>query len=235
MLPKSRAVYVVAAGVLVAFVLGKESHAIADATKSVLAFITNDASSPVPVTGSVTGNVTGQVSIVGVPDVAAQQNGPWNVGLIGTPSVNVANPVASVSINNPPGSPVPVTVTAAAPEQVIRLSDSGTSPNWPGVQTLYTVPDGKRLIIKYVSAQGTIDNGKVLIRLEVDAYQNGFFEYFLPLFDQGQLGLSYFTGAEQVMIVAEAGERVSWTCSPSDGNKNGGCEMMVVGTLVNAP
>jgi hypothetical protein len=218
---------------MAAFVMGKESPAIADATKSVLAFITNDNSSPVPVTGSVTGNVTGQVSIVGTPTVAAQQSGPWNVGIAGTPSVTVQNPVNSVTVNNPANSPIPVTLTSSAPEQIVRLHDSGAGPFWPNTNLLYTVPKGKRLMIKFVSAQAIIDNGKMRVVVNVDALQNGFFEHYIPLSDQGQFGLSYFVAAEQVTIVAEAGENVSWTCFPSDPNKQGDCKVLVVGTLVD--
>src|SRR5260370_668311 len=45
--------------------------------------VVNTPSQPVPVTGTVTGTVTGNVQ--------AQQSGAWNVGITGTPSVNIAN------------------------------------------------------------------------------------------------------------------------------------------------
>jgi hypothetical protein len=55
--------------------------------------------SPVPVTGSTTVSGT----------VAATQSGSWNVGITGTPKVNVTNsataPVLSLNVNDPGRTP----------------------------------------------------------------------------------------------------------------------------------
>src|SRR5712692_1729658 len=61
------------------------------AASSILSvFVTNTASTPVPVTGNVGVNGTPNVNVANTPAVNAQQSGAWNVGINGTPSVGLA-------------------------------------------------------------------------------------------------------------------------------------------------
>jgi hypothetical protein len=99
--------------------------------------VTNDATQPVPVTGSIGADVTGSV--------AASQEGEWTVGITGTPSVQVANDAAA---------PVPITgmvsVAPSVPERV-RIVDSGGTGGKTGNSCEYTVPAGKQLVVETVS------------------------------------------------------------------------------------
>jgi hypothetical protein len=100
---------------------------------------------PVPVTGSTT--VSGAV--------AATQSGAWNVGILGSPNVTVANPS---------GNPVQVRDVNEASQPVAA---PGGSP-FPGgtnfvVLPLYTVPAGKRLVIEYFSGECFLPAGQTAV------------------------------------------------------------------------
>src|SRR5712692_9564395 len=75
-------------------------------------FVTNTASSPVPVTGNVGVSGTPNVNVANTPAVNAQQSGTWNVGINGTPSVQLA-PGTTVGVtggtlnfSNTPSTPI---------------------------------------------------------------------------------------------------------------------------------
>ena len=61
--------------------------------------VTIESPIPLPVTGTVA--VTGSTTVSGT--VAATQSGTWNVGVTGTPNVNVANPATApaLTLDNP--------------------------------------------------------------------------------------------------------------------------------------
>jgi hypothetical protein len=61
-------------------------------TKPVI--VVNPASQPVPVTGT----INGSVNITNTPTVNAQQTGPWNVGIVGIPTVKLDSSNNTVQI-----------------------------------------------------------------------------------------------------------------------------------------
>jgi hypothetical protein len=99
-------------------------HAVADSSKDVV--ISNV---PLPVSGT----------------VAATQSGAWNVGILGSPNVTVANPSGNpVQVRDVNEASQPVAAPGGLPFQ------GGTS---SVLLPLYTVPAGKRLVIEYFSAE----------------------------------------------------------------------------------
>jgi hypothetical protein len=105
---------------------------------------------PLPVTGNLNAAVVGPV--------AAQQSGPWNVGITGTPNVNVANTVRTV--NDPP-QPVEASVDVTIPGGEF----TGTAP-------AFTVPAGKRFVFEDVSGIAFLPTGQKLTQASV-AMPNG--------------------------------------------------------------
>jgi hypothetical protein len=118
---------------------------------------------------------TANVNVTGTPTVNAAQQGAWNVGIVGTPAVNVETPVfiqrlGFIHIN--PGN------------------DVGTTP-------LYTVPDGKRLIVTYLNAEvDTAPGAHVLISLASAQFA---IDHFLTMTDQGEVNATeHFVGGQLV-------------------------------------
>lgn len=98
------------------------------------------------------------VNVVNTPTVLAQQSGAWNVGITGTPTVNLAN--NSVQVNNPATNPVlvrDVDISARQPVQVEGFVSVGIGQSSNG-KVIYTVPVGKRLVVEFVSAEGDVRN-----------------------------------------------------------------------------
>ncbi len=97
---------------------------------------------------------TPNVNVVNSPTVQAQQNGVWNVGVTGTPTVHVANstlgPILVRDVDRPTAQPF---------EQEIDV----TLPNGQGGENAFlSVPLGKLLVIEQVSANGTAPSGQHL-------------------------------------------------------------------------
>lgn len=125
---------IAAAGSL--FVIGSfmSRHAVADSSKDVVI-----ANVPLPVSGT----------------VAATQSGAWNVGILGSPNVTVANPA---------GNPVQVRDVNEASQPVaaangLAFFESAAQVDIP----LYTVPPGKRLVIEYFSGECFMPTGRTAV------------------------------------------------------------------------
>jgi hypothetical protein len=92
-------------------------------------------------------------------NVAATQSGAWNVGIAGTPNVNVAS-LPAVQLSGTPT--VNVATPSGAPLMVVNLSDRGRTPyqattNMPcgngGCNGSFpAVPSGHRLVVEHLSA-----------------------------------------------------------------------------------
>jgi hypothetical protein len=111
--------------------------------------VVNTSSQPVPTTAQGTTTVTGDVNITNTPTVGitpsantvqAQQSGTWNVGINGTPTVNLASgtsvgitgtpnvslvPGTSVQINNTTTNPIPVQNVGGPSSTTTLLLNSG--------------------------------------------------------------------------------------------------------------
>jgi hypothetical protein len=160
--------------------------------------VNNTADNPVPVGGT--------VNVGNTPTVKAQQGGTWAVSLNDTPVVGIdssGNTVKldangnTVQVGNDASHPVPVTMTnSPATHQPVVFS--GLAQMWDygddqdnhvtdRTVSLYTVPQGKRLVIESISADGFSgnDNGFMDVRLEVPQ------RIGLPLTQVGQTGGVY--------------------------------------------
>ena len=109
------------------------------------------------------------VNVINQPSVNAIQSGAWNVGISGTPTVNV---------NNSAGAPMyvrDVDGPDAQPFQAVRLdgrNEGGCGANFC-THNLVTVPDGKRLIITNFHGAVALQPGSPPLAV---AIENGDFE-----------------------------------------------------------
>jgi hypothetical protein len=96
--------------------------------------VTNTAAQPVPTAAQGTTAVAGTIQ--------AQQNGPWNVGLAGTPTVLLGNTASS---------PIPVFEMGRPALEAFQQFFMFDIDNL-GNQQRFDIPAGKRLVVEYVSA-----------------------------------------------------------------------------------
>lgn len=119
---------------------GHSNSAVADKDVRVI----NTAAEPVPVIAQGTTNIAGNVSIANTPTVNSKQSGAWNVGITGTPTVEVgneaSNPVLTRDVDRP----------TAQPFQYVAIVTLGEGDG--GQNTEIPVPSGKLLVIEQVSA-----------------------------------------------------------------------------------
>ncbi len=152
---------------------GPTARSAADNSRDVR--VINDATQPVPVAAQGTTAIAGSVGI----DPAA--NG--------------------VVVANSSGQPIPVAPQSAPiePVQILRAVpiDVGA-----GVADLFTVPDGKRLVIEHVTVESETPLRRVWIRI-LDGSSTRVLVP-IPLVTQEQLSI----GSEQITLYAGAGQRV---------------------------
>ena len=114
------------------------------------------------------------VNVVNTPTVHAEQSGTWNVGISGTPSVEVVNtsdsPVLGRDVDHP----------ARHPFQRGVVIEFATGEGIASAQ--FTVPADKRLVIEYVSANIILTEG-VMFRFSVrtSAGSSTGTHYFAPI------------------------------------------------------
>jgi hypothetical protein len=82
---------------------------------------------------------TQNVNVVNTPNVAAQQNGIWNVGINGTPSVNVASM---------PNTPLPIAVPT--PQTILAFTETRNYHDQPLIFGPYDVSAFKDVRLSYV-------------------------------------------------------------------------------------
>ena len=127
-----------------------------------------------PATGQGQGGMNGKdVNVVNTPTVLAQQSGPWTVGISGTPTVRVGNtaqaPVLGRDVDEPARQPFQRSgeITFAAGEVIAAVE--------------FTVPDGKRLVIEYVSANISSEEPLFWFTVRTSAGSSGGTHFFQPL------------------------------------------------------
>ena len=103
------------------------------------------------------GGSSKDVNVVNSPTVQAQQSGAWNVGITGTPTVNIdsttANPVWVRDVND-----------ARQPYLSQTFADF-TAGEATASGTFSVVPTGKRLVVEHVSVYGGIPTDRNYSRL----------------------------------------------------------------------
>lgn len=103
----------------------------------------------IPTTTQGQGGVNSKdVNVVNTPTVQAQQSGAWNVGIAGTPTVNLANN-SSVQLGNTASNPALVRDVDNSSRQFAEISVQLSMPPGDPVDTkIIDVPTNKRFIIK---------------------------------------------------------------------------------------
>ena len=127
-----------------------------------------------PATSQGQGGTSGKdVNVVNTPTVLAQQSGPWTVGISGTPTVRVGNtaqaPVLGRDVDEPARQPFQRSgeITFAAGEVIAAVE--------------FTVPDGKRLVIEYVSANISSEEPLFWFTVQTSAGSSGGRHFFQPI------------------------------------------------------
>jgi hypothetical protein len=161
------------------------------------------------------------VTVVNTPlPVSAEQSGAWNVGITGTPSVQVSNtPTVNlaadtlVKIQNQTandGNAVPIMVRDSDspgrhPFQVrvdFPINDGTNEGESGGIR----VPAGKRLVVEYVSANITLPSGQKVLEVWVITTQNGSaIQHFFSTAFQGTSNIltGYFTISQQTRLYSD--------------------------------
>jgi hypothetical protein len=114
---------------------------------------------------------TQNVNVVNTPTISAQQNGSWNVGINGTPTVAVTNFPATTNVGIDPAANT-VKVDTSNPLPVLDVDNQARHPfaasctinnnnGFPCTMTL--VPPGKRLVIEMF--QLTTNGGELSVTL----------------------------------------------------------------------
>ena len=127
-----------------------------------------------PATSQGQGGMNGKdVNVVNTPTVLAQQSGPWTVGISGTPTVRVGNtaqaPVLGRDVDEPARQPFQRSgeITFAAGEVIAAVE--------------FTVPEGKRLVIEYVSANISSEEPLFWFTVQTSAGSSGGTHFFQPI------------------------------------------------------
>ena len=169
--------------------------------------VMNNASSPVPVTGTVSATVSGTV--------AATQSGAWNVGQSGTWNVGVPDPV-TVQTGTTPLAVTDSGATSRTPKEVDLSSTFQNGDTVTGTNATYTVPSGKRLILEYVSAFGGLQPGQHMLECDLNNV------VFIPFTDNGSDAASeYFTFSQPVKFAFGAGTTIGISAT-RNSSSNGG-------------
>ena len=114
---------------------------------------------------------------------------------------------------------------------------STTAPFAPNVLVsdvnLVTVPQGKRLVIEYISALGVVPTGQ-RVRVNIRIITSGRFgTHALPLIPQGSFsGFDNFSASLPVRLYADPGTLVSGEASRDAGTGNGSLTLSISGYLV---
>ena len=165
------------------------------------------------------------VNVANSPVVRAQQNGPWSVGITGTPNVLVGNtevmPVPVRDVDRPTAEPFQQEVEVTIPE------------GHGGENGFITVPAGKILVIEQVSATGNAPDGQslsfyVLSRVLPDDTRR---PHRLLAVKEEDVPNSFFVASQQVRIYAEAVASVRISRVGSAGTAS--ATFVVSGHLVN--
>jgi hypothetical protein len=178
-----------------------------------------------------------QVSVPSVPvsgTVNATQSGTWNVGINGTPTVNLASG-ASVNVSNPLDSqnnPTPLAMLDAT-----QPYDDGCTVNFNGSKLascpFHTVPAGKRLVIQEFDATGAIETGLKPLDILMNGVGNGHF--FTATFMGTFEGLDHLSTHQETRLYTGANATPSCTVEISGISNSGNYLCRLSGFLVDVP
>jgi len=194
----------------------------ADSEKDVV--VVNTTANPVPV------NTQGTTNIAGL--VQAQQNGAWNVGLTGTPTVRVGNttnaPVLVRDVDSPGRGAFQLELDVPIPAGSISASNS------------FPVPEGKRFVIEFASASVKSPTGaRIWVRIQTSVNNSVNAHSLTPVL-QGPFasgGGDFFLVSQPMRVYADSGTQLSVICDVlgAVANSNTGAAVVMSGHLVSVP
>ena len=177
------------------------------------------------------------VEVVNTPTVNAQQRGSWNVGITGTPTIDLV-PGATVNIGNMETNPVPVLDVNNAMQPFTRnlyadLNEGATE----GASESFMVPFYKRLVIEYVTLRGVVPSGqKMAAILFTGIAGSEVLPNNLVLTEQGMFGTrDRFVASLPMRAYADAGTTVSFNIYRNESGGSGSAALTISGYLVNVP
>jgi hypothetical protein len=230
-------------GILVGSLVFSSSYASIASQGALDVKVVNTATQPVPTQAQGTTNIAGTVQ--------AQQSGAWNVGISGTPDVNLASG-ASVGIN-PSGNTVQVGNTASAPVLVRDVDSPARQPfqDFNSIdlvapfgnteRVLFTVPTDKRLVIEFISLLALMpadQKSTVTLRTFInDGHPStSFGKSFLVLTAQGTFNATdIYTASQPVRIYADPGTEVFFLVSRTSGTGSAQYQVCISGYFVDVP
>jgi hypothetical protein len=158
-------------------------------------------------------------------------------------AAQAAQAILQVRVMNTPAEAVPVREQATLqPVQALEFGSFPTGERFSSEVTLYTVPDGKTLVIEAFTAGSNMAAGDVFdearLQVEVSGFSDGFTWYLHPV-DQGVFGgtgARIFNGSDLVRGYAGPGTTVM-ASAVRDGTSLSGTsvEFRISGHLVNTP
>ncbi len=181
--------------------------------------VVNTGANPVPTAGTITN----------APNVHAVQSGTWNVGvsgnvgITGTPNVNVAN-MPSVSFGNTSATPLFVRDVDNGARHPLTTNCGQVSSTLNSVScSMPPVPAGEEVVIETESFQASGDPSNTQLVTSVAAVAGGATQTaFGTVQDNGldQPGLSYFESTSAVKLYADPGTSI--TCLVQTKGSNPG-------------
>ena len=144
----------------------------------------------------------------------------------------------AVSINNGSNSPVLVRDVDAASRQVVQLDVNQTIDNnySAAYAFLYTVPDGKRLVIEKAYSWGYYPNGQHENQSLLTINLNGLHQVPIPIDHDGTAisGVELYTGNISGPIYCDAGSYISVYSAKDSNSGSASFTAGISGYLVNA-
>lgn len=139
------------------------------------------------------------VTVINTPTVSVQQSGKWVVGLSDTPTVKVSSPSAASQGHPCADADLPYVKT------VSFNIDSGTTQNNISIP----VPEGKRLVIDFISARAQGPAGQKFIaqiQTSVSKVESPRGIYWLVFYPQGTFStIDVYTASQPMNVLAEPG------------------------------
>jgi hypothetical protein len=156
------------------------------------------------------------------PDRQAHVDANGNLRVAG--SVRVADTPLPVTSADDPGR------RAFQIDQLVLISDGSLA----GSRS-FTVPAGKRLVIRYVSAHANLPTGQKLNRLTLETVLGVRIvpHRFVPVFTGPQGTLDFFAVAQDTQLYADGGSTVLIVATRSDASGTGIVHVSVSGYLID--
>jgi hypothetical protein len=191
-----------------------------------------DWAAPVPVHAQGTTNIAGNVGITGTP----------NVNIANMPTVGIHPSSNTVQVGNTTANPVLVRDAnnpAFQPFQVSGAINLNDGVNAAAQSQPFTVGPGKRLVIEHISATGQLPSGQKFTSIQIFNVGGGYgTNHYLTATMMGSVSggtIDQFATSQPVRLYADPGTSVFAVAYRSEAAGQGGLFFTVSGYLVNLP